>query len=217
MKNWNERMMKMVSGRLRRGALGLLVAVALAASPGCAWKPEIVTADPTLSYGGLAAGKLTVMPVKFDSDQIIPPERYNVYQGLSASIRHVRSDLPLVSNDVVQKAAAGAPQELGTIMGVYSDGVVDPALLASLRSSLGARYLVLSRLSYEQRPVGGLSTVESTLSGTVSLLDAESGHVVWAGKFTSTRSGIDSMNAPHPSSLAVPFFSTIVDGWPSAP
>jgi len=70
-------------------------------------------------------------------------------------------------------------------------------------------YLILSRLHYEQKPVSGLApvsgqvpiggsqpvdgdVVESTLSGSVAILDSRSAQVVWEGRFSSTRSGVDT-------------------------
>jgi hypothetical protein len=139
-----------------------------------------------------------------------------VYVNLGVSITKVRRDIPIVSHTVVQAALHGSPKETALIMSIYNEGGPDPALLASLRQAIGARYLVLSRLSYDQHPVGSpANTVESTLAGTVSLLDMVSGQVVWEGKFTSTKSGVDSLISPLPSVHAQPFFSTIVDAWPS--
>ncbi len=104
---------------------------------------------------------------------------------------------------------------------IYDVSGSDPNAFAEYRQSLNVRYVILSRLNYDQRVVGGGGrlpnrTTESTLSGTVSILDVTEGHVVWEGKFSTTRSGIDTIVDPSPSVHALPFFSTFVKAWPGA-
>src|SRR5262245_24165507 len=86
-----------ISGLSRRAAVGLLLAAGLTAPLGCAWKPDILVADPSLSGRNLAEGKVAILPVKFDTEKVARPERYNVWVNLGYAITHVRTDLPVAS------------------------------------------------------------------------------------------------------------------------
>jgi len=137
------------------------------------------------------------------------------------ALRQNRQDIPIASNATHDRALQGALEEEAKFMRVYEDGGTDPSKLAELKAGLDARYFALSRLHYEQVAHGagsmGGNTVESTLSGKVSIVDTTTGAVVWEGEFSSTRSGVDTLVDPHPSAHALPFFSTFVRAWPHQP
>ena len=209
----------------RRRAFGILMAlipaVMIAPLSACAWKPEIVRADPTLTSRDLVNGKIAIMPVKFDNDKATPKERYRTVSGLRRAVQQLREDIPVMSNPTLNKALEGSLEEEAVMLRIYDITGSDPNAFTEYRQSLGARYLILSRLNYDQRDVGGggrlpNSTTESTLSGTVSILDVTEGRVVWEGKFSTTRSGVDTIVDPSPSVHALPFFSTFVKAWPAA-
>ena len=204
-----------------RWCFPVLVAVVPVILSACVWKPEIVTADPSFTSSELVAGKNAVMPVKFDNDKAIPAERAKMAGGLLRAIVQLRSDIPSLTNPAHTRAIQGSIDDEAVFLRAYDydEKTGDPKSLESFRESLGARYLILSRLHYEQQVAGtgqsmGHSTVESTLSGTVSILDTNTGKTVWAGTFSSTRGGVDTLVDPRPSAHALPFFSTFVKEWP---
>lgn len=212
-------------GRLKRAAATMLVAampvLGLGVVAGCAWKPTILRADPSLASKDLVTGRITIMPVKFDSDKIGPRERALMAGQFLRAARQNRQDIPIASNAAHDRALQGALEEETKFLRVYEDGGTTPDRLAEFKASLDARYFVLSRLHYEQEVHGGGrmggDTVQSTLSGKVSIVDTTSGAVVWEGEFSSTRSGVDTLVDPHPSAHALPFFSTFVRAWPDQP
>lgn len=208
----------------RRRALGLLgalmPAVLLPPLSGCAWKPEIVHADPSLTSNDLVQGKMVVMPVKFDSDQFKPQERSLCGLLFVRAVRQNREDIPLVSSDKINNAFNGSLEDEAELLKIYEKGAMDANAIAAFGQSIGARYLVLTRLNYDQRAVGGggrmaNSTTESTLNGDVSILDTTTGNIVWQGTFSSTKSAIDTIVDPSPSKHGLPFFSTFVKAWPA--
>lgn len=211
--------------RMRRGAqaalFAVLCSVTFASGSGCAWKPEIIYIDPKLTSNDLVTGKIAVMPVKFDKENIIPSERFKTVQSLVRAIQQLRADIPMVTNDSHNKALNLSLEEEAQWLKVYEYDASNPnpEQLAQYKESLGARYLILSRLNYDQRIGGGggrmpSSTVESTLTGRVSILDMTTGRTVWEGEFASTRGGMDTISDPRPSAHALPFFSTFVKDWP---
>lgn len=208
---------------LTRAASTILLAampmLCLGTVAGCAWKPTIIHADPALTSRDLVSGKMTIMPVKFDTDKATPKERALMAAAFTRAALQNREDIPLASSAMHDQALQGALKEEALFMQVYDQGGADPSKLAALKqsASLNARYFVLSRLHYEQETHAGSTmgnTVQSTLSGRVSIVDTTSGAVVWEGEFSSTRSGVDNLVDPHPSAHALPFFSTFVDAWP---
>jgi hypothetical protein len=214
--------------RLRRGVQAALFAVmcsvTFAGGSGCAWKPEIIYVDPALTSNDLVTGKIAVMPVKFDNEKAIPNERFKTVQSLVRAIQQLRKDIPMTTNDSHTKALNLALEEEAQWLRVYDYDPTNPKpeLLQQYRETLAARYLILSRLNYDQRTGGGggkmpSSTTESTLSGRVSILDMTTGRTVWEGEFSSTRGGMDTISDPRPSAHALPFFSTIVKAWPGGP
>lgn len=208
-------------GRLKRAASMMFIAsmpvLGLGVLSGCAWKPTVLRADPAFTSKDLVTGRIVIMPVKFDTENINPRERSLVVAQFIRATRQNRQDIPIASNAEHDRALQGALQEEAKYLRVYEDGGTDPSRLAELKASLDARYFVLARLHYEQAMRMGGSTTESTLTGKVSIVDTTSGAVVWEGEFSSTRSGVDTMVDPHPSAHALPFFSTFVRGWPEQP
>jgi len=201
--------------------MALIPAMMIIALSACAWKPEIVRADPMLSSRDLVNGKIAIMPVKFDNDKATPKERYKTVSGLRRAVQQLRNDIPVMSNPTLNKALEGSLEEESVMLRIYDITGSDPNAFTEYHQSLGARYVILSRLNYDQRVVGGggrlpNNTTESTLSGNVSILDVTNGRVVWEGKFSTTRSGVDTVVDPSPSVHALPFFSTFVKAWPEA-
>ncbi|MRG97931.1 hypothetical protein [Polyangium spumosum] len=211
--------------RLKRAASMMFIAsmpvFGLGVLSGCAWKPTILRVDPAFTSKDLVTGRIVIMPVKFDTEKVGPRERALMAAQFIRAARQNRQDIPIASNAEHDRALQGALEEESKFLRVYEEGGTDPSRLANLKASLDARYFVLSRLKYEQSVHGGGrmggNTVESTLTGKVSLVDTTSGAVVWEGEFSSTRSGVDTMVDPHPSAHALPFFSTFVRGWPAQP
>jgi hypothetical protein len=201
--------------------IALMPVLLLGAIAGCAWKPTILRADPALTSKDLVSGRMAIMPVKFDNDKANPTERALMAASFVRASLQNREDIPLASSAAHDRALQGALEEEAVFMRVYDEGGTDPSRLAQIKASLNARYFVLSRLHYEQLAHGGGSmagnTVESTLSGKVSIVDTTSGAIVWEGEFSSTRSGVDNQVDPHPSAHALPFFSTFVRAWPNQP
>ncbi|TKC98253.1 hypothetical protein [Polyangium fumosum] len=201
--------------------LASMPVLGLGALAGCAWQPTILRVDPALTSKDLVGGKIAIMPVKFDDDKVGPQERSLMAAAFVRAVLQTREDIHLASSASHDRALQGALEEEAKFMRVYEEGGTEPARLAELTASLNARYFALSRLHYEQAVHGGGNmagnTVQSTLSGRVSLVDTKSGAVVWEGEFVSTRSGVDTQVDPHPSMHALPFFSTFVRGWPNQP
>jgi hypothetical protein len=159
------------------------------------------------------------MPVKFDNDKAIPKERASCNWNLGRALKQNREDIPIVSTPQLEKARNGGLEEEAAMLKIYEQGGTEPNALASYRETIGARYLILSRLHYEQKAIHGggqlTDAVESTLSGNVSIVDTTTAHVVWEAHFETTRSGMDTLVDPSPSRHALPFFSTIVNAWPA--
>ncbi|MDI1445624.1 hypothetical protein [Polyangium sp. 6x1] len=210
---------------MKRAAATILLAampvLGLGVVTGCAWKPTILRADPSLTSKDLVTGRVAIMPVKFDDERVGPRERALLAGQFVRALRQNRQDIPIASSAAHDRALQGALEEEALFRRVYDDGGTDPSRLTELKATVSARYFILSRLHYEQVPHGagsmGGNTVESTLSGKVSIVDTTSGGVVWEGEFQSTRSGVDNMVDPHPSAHALPFFSTFVRAWPAQP
>lgn len=212
----------------RRRVLGVFASVMTAILPaalfvpltGCSWKAEVVHADPALTSDELVRGKIAILPVKFDTDKFKPQDRSMCAQLFIRAVRQNREDIPVVSSAKLDKALNGSLEEEAEFVKIYEPGGMDPAAIAALGQSMGVRYLILTRLNYDQRAVGGggrmaNSTTESTLNGDVSILDSTTGHVVWQGKYSSTKSGIDTVVDPSPGKHGLPFFSTFVNTWPA--
>ena len=196
--------------------LGTLIPSALLMPlAGCTWKPEIVHNDPTFTSHDLVDGKLAIMPVKFDNDKAKIQERIRCVQLFWRAVQQTREDIPLVSTATLNDAISGDLDQEAKLLQIYDAKLDDPKAIAPFHDSIPARYLVLSRLNYDQHSVGDGRLVESTLTGNVSILDTTTGRIVWEGKFSSTKSGIDTVMDPSPSKHGLAFFSTFVNGWPA--
>ena len=107
----------------RRRAFGILMAlipaVMIAPLSACAWKPEIVRADPTLTSRDLVNGKIAIMPVKFDNDKATPKERYRTVSGLRRAVQQLREDIPVMSNPTLNKALEGSLEEEAVMLRIY--------------------------------------------------------------------------------------------------
>lgn len=196
--------------------LGTLVPSALLLPlAGCTWKPEIVQSDPSLTSRDLVEGKLAIMPVKFDNDKAKIQERIRCLQLFLRAVRQTREDIRLVASPTMNDALNGSLDSEAKMLQIYDAKLDDPKAIAPFIESIPARYLVLTRLNYDQHSVGDGQLVESTLTGNVSILDATNSRIVWEGKFSSTKSGIDTVVDPSPSKHGLAFFSTFVNGWPA--
>ncbi len=202
-------------GRCQR--LGILTAIVVALlSMGCTPTLEYLRVDSSLSYAGMAEGRMAVMPVGASTDTIRNEELAQMQHHLMGVIRSNRGGIGMTSLTTVNqiRKEMGGDDAVATFT---ATGGLPPPQIQALSTALQARYVafaVLSMYSHHtfdssesERKTNSKGKVVSTtdytlrnhsaaLSGGLTIYDGQTGLAVWDGRHSVSKTNTNKYRDP---------------------